>query len=99
VLHIFPTSPKNTFIKALCKDWRALRTNEVKCWNFTGGPDVSVAGADMEVTATASITKIGDEYFLADDEALLKALECSYGQTVEFTVRGNRLIVTRQCAG
>jgi hypothetical protein len=53
----------------------------------------------MEVTATAAITKIGDEYFLADDEALIKALECAYGQTVEFTVRGNRLIVTRHCTG
>jgi hypothetical protein len=53
----------------------------------------------MEVTATATITKVGDEYFLADDESLLKALECFYGQTVEFKLIGNRLIVTRQCAG
>jgi hypothetical protein len=53
----------------------------------------------MEVTATATITKIGDEYFLANDEALLKALECAYGQTVEFKLKGDTLIVTRQCRG
>jgi hypothetical protein len=53
----------------------------------------------MEVTATATITKIGDEYFLADSDetALLKALECAYGQTVEFKLKGDTLIVTRQC--
>lgn len=55
----------------------------------------------MEVTATATITKIGDEYFLADSDeaALLKALECAYGQTVEFKLQGDTLIVTRQCKG
>jgi hypothetical protein len=51
----------------------------------------------MEVTATATLTKIGDEYFLADDEALLKALECAYGQTVEFKLENGRLVVTRHC--
>jgi len=52
----------------------------------------------MEVTATATLTKVGDEYFLADDESLLRALDCAHGLTVEFTLVGDRLVVTRQCA-
>lgn len=52
---------------------------------------------DMELTATATITRIGDEYFLPIDEALLKALECTAGDEVQFTVEGNRLIITRHC--
>lgn len=51
----------------------------------------------MELTATANITKIGDEYFLPIDVDLLKALECVTGDAVEFTVEGNRLIITRHC--
>ncbi len=51
----------------------------------------------MELTATATITRIGDEYFLPIDEALLKALECKAGDEVQFTVEGNRLIITRHC--
>ena len=51
----------------------------------------------MQLTATADITKIGDEYFLPIDGDLLKALECKTGDAVEFTVEGNRLIITRHC--
>ncbi|MCB9935162.1 MAG: hypothetical protein H6840_05675 [Planctomycetes bacterium] len=51
----------------------------------------------MELTATATIKRIGDEYFLPIDEALLKALECKAGDEVQFTVEGNRLIITRHC--
>jgi antitoxin component of MazEF toxin-antitoxin module len=52
---------------------------------------------DMELTTTATITRIGDEYFLPINADLLKALECATGDAVEFTVQGNRLIVTRRC--
>ena len=51
----------------------------------------------MESTATATITKIGDEYFLPIDLALLQALECAVGDEVHFTVEGDRLIATRHC--
>ena len=67
------------------------------CWNKRKPFCVSVAGANMELTATATITKIGDEYFLPIDLALLKALECAVGDEVTFTVEGNRLIATRHC--
>ncbi|MCB9894956.1 MAG: hypothetical protein H6839_10945 [Planctomycetes bacterium] len=50
----------------------------------------------MELTATATITKIGDEYFLPIDLALLEALECAVGDEIHFTVEGNRLIATRR---
>lgn len=56
-----------------------------------------LAEDDMELTATATITRIGDEYFLPIDEALLKAMECTAGDEVQFTVEGNRLIITRRC--
>jgi hypothetical protein len=51
----------------------------------------------MELAATATLTEVGDEYFLPLDAALLEALECKHGEPVEFTISGRLLIVTRHC--
>ncbi|MEZ5992704.1 MAG: hypothetical protein R3E76_10165 [Planctomycetota bacterium] len=47
----------------------------------------------MESTATATITKIGDEYFLPIDDVLLAFLLARGGNDIEVTVSDTRLVL------
>lgn len=47
----------------------------------------------MESTATAKITKVGDEYFLPIDDALLAFLLARDGEQVEVIVSDTRIIL------
>lgn len=47
----------------------------------------------MESTATATITKIGDEYFLPIDDVLLAFLLARGGDDIEVIVSDTRLVL------
>lgn len=52
-----------------------------------------IGEGNMESTATAKITKVGDEYFLPIDDALLAFLLARDGEQVEVIVSDTRIIL------